>query len=291
VATTMASVRKEESQEEVAVQIFMSLIRVDPTNRRQDDYYEHIDELSESIKEMGVIQPIVVRPVGDGYEIIAGERRFRAAKKAGLEMIPAVVRDVDKKGTLVIRFAENQKRKDQNHMANAHLLVDLKKEMGNPTEQELADVVQMSRAWVNTEMKYLDLSDMAQRLVERRIINDLEQARGFDKLAKKAPAYQVDLFNRLMAREVKFDKALLKAPKTTAVVMAEAGEGEVSVKAPLKERVKKPVYKLSGEAAARYFVEKILGDSRRLSEDDLAELLSKWEPPVSGPNTFAGKQS
>ncbi|MEJ2289044.1 MAG: ParB/RepB/Spo0J family partition protein, partial [Deinococcales bacterium] len=80
---------------------------------------EAIAELAESIAAKGVLQPILVRPSGEGFEIVAGERRFRAAQRAGLGSVPAVVRDLDDRETLEVAIVENLQREDLNPVEEA----------------------------------------------------------------------------------------------------------------------------------------------------------------------------
>ncbi|HIQ40894.1 MAG TPA: ParB/RepB/Spo0J family partition protein, partial [Sulfurivirga caldicuralii] len=98
-----------------------------------------LETLAESIKAQGLVQPIVVRPIDDGYEIIAGERRWRAAHQAGLKQVPVIVREADDQTTLALALIENLQREDLNPIEQAHGLARLLEEF-SLTHDQLAEV-------------------------------------------------------------------------------------------------------------------------------------------------------
>jgi ParB family chromosome partitioning protein len=119
---------------------------------------ESIAELSDSIKAQGVIQPIVLRPIGDDrYEIIAGERRWRAAQLAGIEKIPAVIRTVDDESALAMSLIENIQREDLNPLEEATALQRLIDDF-QFTHQEVADAVGKSRSAVTNTLRLTQLA-------------------------------------------------------------------------------------------------------------------------------------
>lgn len=116
-----------------------------------------LQELADSIKAQGVVQPIVARPLGgDKYEIIAGERRWRAAQLAGLAEIPALVREIPDEAAVAVALIENIQREDLNPLEEATALKRLTEEFGL-THQEAADAVGRSRASVSNLLRLLDL--------------------------------------------------------------------------------------------------------------------------------------
>ena len=131
-------------------------------------------ELAESIKAQGLIQPIVVRVIGqrDGrphYEIIAGERRWRAATQAGLEDVPVVVRDVDDRAVIAMALIENIQREDLNPLEEAQALSRLIDEF-SLTHQQAAEAVGRSRAAVSNLLRLLELPDgIRQRLEDKSL--------------------------------------------------------------------------------------------------------------------------
>jgi len=127
---------------------------------------EGLEELANSIRTQGVIQPIVVRSVSDNhYEIIAGERRWRAAQLAGLDIIPAVIRDINDEAAMVMALIENIQRRDLNILEEASALNRLMNEF-NMTHQEVADAVGKSRTNITNILRLLKLNTDVRRLVE-----------------------------------------------------------------------------------------------------------------------------
>jgi len=134
--------------------------------RRQFDE-EKLQELADSIKQNGVMQPIVVRPVDEGaYEIIAGERRWRAAQKADLKEMPAIVRDIDDKQALELALIENIQRQDLNPVEEAQGYRRLMDEFSY-TQEELAKSVGKSRSHVANLLRLLQLPDEIKRYVDK----------------------------------------------------------------------------------------------------------------------------
>jgi ParB family chromosome partitioning protein len=150
-------------------------------------------ELAESIRARGVIQPVVVRSVGDGqYEILAGERRWRAARLAGLDRLPAIVRDVPDEAALGIGLIENIQREDLNPIEEAAGLKRLIDEF-HLTHEEAARAVGRSRTGVTNLLRLLELAAAVQALVQEGRI-DMGHARALLTLSK---ARQVELANRI----------------------------------------------------------------------------------------------
>ena len=136
---------------------------------RMDMKTEALQELADSIKAQGVVQPIVVRHLPgarDRFEIIAGERRWRAAQMAGLHEIPAVVRDVDDKSAMSMALIENIQRAELNAIEEANALRRLVNEF-ELTHQEVAEAIGRSRAAVSNILRLLELAEPVQRMVEK----------------------------------------------------------------------------------------------------------------------------
>ncbi|MFP5507147.1 MAG: ParB/RepB/Spo0J family partition protein, partial [Gammaproteobacteria bacterium] len=138
---------------------------------RHDMHQESLQDLADSIKAQGVVQPIVVRPIGPGtgnqtrYEIIAGERRWRAAQLAGLQDIPAVVRDVPDRAAIAMALIENIQRENLNPLEESRALHRLIREF-ELTHQEAAEAVGRSRAAVSNLLRLLELTEDVKELVE-----------------------------------------------------------------------------------------------------------------------------
>ena len=134
----------------------------DQPRRRFDD--AELDELAGSIRARGVIQPIVVRPHGRGFQIVAGERRWRAAQRAQLHEVPVVVREFDDGETLEIALVENIQRQDLNAIEEARAYQRLANEYGH-TQEALASIVHKSRSHVANLLRLLDLPEPVQARV------------------------------------------------------------------------------------------------------------------------------
>jgi ParB family chromosome partitioning protein len=142
---------------------------------------ERLEELSASIKAQGVIQPVVVREIGQGrYELIAGERRWRAAQKAGLAEIPALIKEVPDQAVVAMALIENIQRENLSPLEEAHALSRLIEEF-HLTHQETADAIGRSRAAVSNLLRLLDLPAEIKRLLDERRL-DMGHARALATL-------------------------------------------------------------------------------------------------------------
>ena len=140
-------------------------IRANPEQPRSRFGEEALEEMASSIKEVGVLQPVVVRFGEDGYQLVAGERRWRAAKKAGLSTIPAVVRGQTADPTLIEALVENVQREDLTPLEEAHAYRHLLEEYGM-TQEEVADRVGKSRPSVSNTLRLLQLPPEIQAMVD-----------------------------------------------------------------------------------------------------------------------------
>lgn len=144
---------------------------------REDMRQESLQALADSIRAQGVVQPIVVRPLSASsigaetrYEIVAGERRWRAAQEAGLDAIPAIVREMTDRDALAVALIENMQREDLNPLEEAGALRRLVDEF-EMTHAQAADAVGRSRATVTNLMRLLELPDEVKGMVESRSLN------------------------------------------------------------------------------------------------------------------------
>jgi ParB family transcriptional regulator, chromosome partitioning protein len=163
---------------------------------RVDMRSESLSELADSIKSRGVVQPILVRPLpgrhpgeSQRYEIIAGERRWRAAQMAGIAEIPAVIRDVPDEAAVAMSLIENIQREDLNPLEEARALARLIEEFGL-THQAAAEAVGRSRAAVSNLLRLMDLADEVKLLVEQRSI-EMGHARAL--LALTSRRHQIEV--------------------------------------------------------------------------------------------------
>ena len=176
----------------------VELLRRGKYQPRVDMREDSLTELAESIKAQGVVQPIVVRPLPNGagdeteYEIVAGERRWRAAQMAGLQTIPAVIRDIPDESAVAVALIENIQREDLNPIEEARSLHRLIEEFGL-THADAADAVGRSRATVTNLLRLLELPRLVREMLERR---DLDMGHARALLGVESPELQFELAER-----------------------------------------------------------------------------------------------
>ena len=140
-------------------------IRPNPDQPRHRFDDESLQELAASIEEVGVLQPVVVAHHDDGFQLIAGERRWRAAKRAGLSMIPAVVRTSEGESTLIEALVENVQRQDLTPIEEAQAFSQLLEDFGM-TQEQIATRVGKSRPTISNTLRLLQLGETIQRMVD-----------------------------------------------------------------------------------------------------------------------------
>ena len=154
---------------------------------------ETLQELADSIKTQGLVQPVVVRPVAGGYELVAGERRWRAAQMAGLHEVPAVVRDIPDQAAAAMSLIENIQRENLNPIEEAGALERLIREFGL-THQAVADSVGRSRAAVSNLLRLLELPDEVKAMLDD---GRLEMGHGRALLGLESPALRIEAAHRV----------------------------------------------------------------------------------------------
>ncbi len=176
-----------------------------------------LSELSESIKQHGVIQPIIVRKVGDKYEIIAGERRFRASQLAGKETIPALVRDIDDKEAAKIALLENLQRSNLTPIEEAKTYQTILK-IDNITQDELANTLGRSQSTIANKLRLLTLTEE----VQTALLNSQISERHARSLLGLTNDQQIQLLNRILSEKLtvrQLDEEIMKitgrAPENT----------------------------------------------------------------------------
>ncbi|RKG41061.1 ParB/RepB/Spo0J family partition protein [Acinetobacter rongchengensis] len=181
----LGSIQKEKLQLEVQALDHGQLKQIDVTQLKRGTYQprrfineQDLQELAASIKKHGVMQPIVIRPVDDeefAYEIIAGERRWRAAQLAGLTEVPAIVRDLTDQVAIALALIENIQRQDLNPIDQALALQRFHEEFGL-SHQEIADTVGKARTTVSNLLRLLSLEEEIKELMQQGQI-DMGHAR------------------------------------------------------------------------------------------------------------------
>lgn len=165
---------------------------------RRDMDPEALEELAESIRQQGVMQPIVVRSVGSNrYEIIAGERRWRATQLAGLDRIPAILREVDDNAAIAMALIENIQREDLNAMEEALALQRLQEEF-ELTQAEVAEAVGKSRSTITNLLRLINLTTEVKTMLEH---GDLEMGHG-RALLSLSPDKQISVARQIESKSL-----------------------------------------------------------------------------------------
>ena len=196
------------AQAERTLDVDSDLLRPNKFQPRTQMDDARIDDLARSIRANGIIQPIVVRKVEQGYEIIAGERRWRAAQRAGLHRVPVVVRDIPEDRLLAVALIENVQREDLNPIEEAHAYRRLADEF-HLTQEQIADAVGKDRSSIANTVRLLRLPQEVRGNVASNALS-MGHARAILALADEAA--QLRLARDVIARSlsVRETEALVK---------------------------------------------------------------------------------
>ena len=228
---------------EVASESTSALVELPVTSVRPnpDQPREHFDEetlasLSASIRELGVLQPVLVKQAADGsYELIAGERRLRAAKRAGLTTIPAIVRDADRVASLEQALVENLHRQDLNALEEAAAYSQLIEDLGL-THEQVATRVGKSRVSITNSLRLFQLPPSVQKLVAN---GELSGSHAKALLGTPDRGLQETLARRAVAEEMSV-RAVEEAVKAAAARPADAATPSTKTPSSPKSRLPEP---------------------------------------------------
>lgn len=245
-------------------EITLTEIVANPEQPRVRFGHQELEELTESIREHGILQPLAVTPVdGGGYEIIAGERRFRAAKMAGLKSVPVIVRKTDASEKLVLALIENIQREDLNPIEEALAYERLSREF-RMTQDEVAKKVGKARSTVANIMRLLELPEEIRQAVESGavsagsaraligIADEKERMKMFRKLAAgnmttrdvEAGARQVTGKSKKDPSTAAVEEELRGRYGTKVAVTSRQGKGKISINFYSEDEFKELVEKL-----------------------------------------------
>jgi ParB family chromosome partitioning protein len=205
------------------VEIDLNLIEPNPNQPRKTFDIDKIQELADSIKEHGLIQPVIVKKVEDNYQLIAGERRWRACIELGMDKISAIVRDLDNKSQTEIALIENIQREDLNPIDEG-VAYELLIERYALTQEELSKIVGKSRVYVTNILRLLKLAD---KVKEKIKTGDISQGHG-KILVGLSENRQYQLLNRII-------KEKLSVRELEKIVKNLKNEPAKSKKIPVKE--------------------------------------------------------
>ncbi|CAN5170050.1 ParB/RepB/Spo0J family partition protein [soil metagenome] len=203
-------------------------IRPNPAQPRMHFDEESLAELAQSIAKRGVLQPILLRPDGDNFQLVAGERRWRAAQRAQLHTIPAIVRDIDDAASAEIALIENVQRQDLNAIEEAEGYRTLINSYGH-TQEELANLVHKSRSHIANLLRLLELPDDVKRSLLRGDIS-MGHARAVASAADPAALARQIVENGLSVRQA---EALAKQERPRQASDARPRKGQQPIDADL----------------------------------------------------------
>jgi len=195
-------------------QMEVSSISPNPHQPRKSFNDEALKELAASIKQFGVAQPLLVRKSKKGYELIAGERRLRAAKKAGFKQVPVIIREISNEESVELAIVENIQREDLSALDEAEAYEDLKKEF-NLTQDQIAEKVSKSRSAVANILRLNDLPTYIKNAIRK---DELTAGHARALVSISDPAKQKEIFQKLISQDLNVREAEkllqeLKAPK------------------------------------------------------------------------------
>lgn len=181
-------------------QLWLAVVSIDtnPNQPRKDFDEVEIADLADSIREHGVIQPLVVRQNGERFELVAGERRLRAAQAAGWERVPVLVRDVNDRQMAELAIVENIQRKDLNPIEKANCFAKYLQDY-NCTQEELATRIHVDRSTVGNLVRLLDLPDPVKKLMVK---GDISQGHARALLPLGDQDQQIDFAYRIKAESL-----------------------------------------------------------------------------------------
>jgi len=195
----------------------ITAIRPNARQPRRDFPQEGIRELAASIKEVGILQPLVVRPAGSGFELIAGERRLRAAREAGLERVPVLIRQAGEGESVELALVENIQREDLNPLETAGAYQAVMDSFGL-TKEQLAARLGKSRAAISNTLRLMQLPDAIKALLVERKLSE-----GHARVLLSLPDEQR---MKTLAEQVIREKLSVRATEQRAREMLRAGEDQ-----------------------------------------------------------------
>lgn len=193
--TKNPNISSKSAGESAGEVIYVGLNDVKPNSNQPRKIFdeEKIQELADSITTHGIIQPLIVRPAKVGYEIVAGERRYRAARKAGLKKIPCIVREFTDKENMLIAIIENMQREDLSAIEEAQGLAEMMDFYGL-TQEEVSKSVGKSRPYISNSVRLLELPEEVKTMLANKVIT---AGHGRALLAIKDQAKIIDLAKKI----------------------------------------------------------------------------------------------
>lgn len=235
----LSALIEETNKETGLLEIDIDLIEPNPEQPRTRFAEPNLEELTQSIRANGVVQPIVLRQKGERYEIVAGERRWRAAQRAGLSKIPAVIREVSDDKLLELALIENIQRQELNAIEEAKAYRKLIDSIGL-TQEMIAERVGKNRTVITTFLRLLKLPDDIQKLIEEEklsaghgrallLTNDVEVQRRIAKTAIDM-SLSVRELEKAVKRAGREDKQIVANKQVTSNIDANTKAAETKLR-------------------------------------------------------------
>lgn len=275
IGALMAQTNEEVFGDEPAQQIqelALDAIHPNPGQPRSNFDPEDLAELTESIKQLGILQPIIVRPDSKGYEIIAGERRYQAAKAAGVEKIPVIIREMDDVTTLEVAIIENIQRSNLNSIEEARAYKELMERTGM-TQEALAKKLAKSRSAVANALRLLDLPEVVQEFVFEGALTA-----GHARAILGVPNDD----NRIMIAQKVVEEKLSVRQTESLVALFSVEQADKSPRPVLPNSFKKVARQLRQELSTNVKIKQVRGkykiEIEFADQDDLERLVSLMKP-------------
>lgn len=267
----------EAEKEETVQNIKMKELRPNPYQPRKTFEQSAIDELKESILQHGVLQPIIVRKSIKGYEIVVGERRFRAAKEAGLESVPAVVRDLNDQQMMELALLENLQREDLTPIEEAKAYQSLIEHL-HMTQEELAKRLGKSRPHIANHLRLLALPPFVQMLISE---NKLSMGHGRALLGLKKKEKIKPLADKIMKEQLNVRQVEQLVQQLNEPVSRETKDKKIEKDVFIRERESFLREKLGTSVNIKQQKKKGKIEIEFFSKDDLERILELLDINIS----------
>lgn len=239
---------------------------------------DELEELTDSIRQNGILQPLLVRHKDDHYEIVAGERRYQAAREAGLSEVPVVIRDISDEDVFKLALIENLQRSDLSPLEEAHGYRQLIKDKGL-TQEELANLLSKSRSTITNTLRLLDLPEEVQELVD-----DGKLTAGHARAILAVPTEEGRI---ALAEQVVKERLSVRQTETLASTFSVSDETPRPKRQPLPQSFKRAARQMRLALDTNVKVKSVRGKNKIeiefSSEDELAHIVNL----ISGPGTWS----
>ena len=239
---------------------------------------EDLAELTDSIKQNGILQPLLVRRQADHYEIVAGERRYQAAKAAGLEEVPVIIREISDEDVFKLALIENLQRSDLTPLEEAQGYRQLIKDKGL-TQEELAQALSKSRSTITNTLRLLDLPQEVQGLVDE---GKLTAGHARAILAVPSEEGRIRLANKVVEEHLS-----VRQTESLAPLFSVSKQTEKAVRLPVPQSFKRAARQMKLALDTNVKVKNVRGKNKIeiefKSEDELAHIVDL----LAGPGTWS----